>query len=171
MEGQFAMDRITWKNKTSLFILIFGHACLGRELDSLLLFLLLTLHFSSWCLDLSEVKWRIPQSDFITEWYWESGILSTVCQDVLKRCPSLSVARPRMLRMEWPSAPPAPQRSSQPVLSHQDCLVHKHLGWWHDFSSGREPKTLPVFMAAAITSICEKTNCRVQDAWIFLIFH
>lgn len=47
MEGHFAMDRITWKNKTSLFILIFGHAYFGRELDSVLLFCYCCEYFAS----------------------------------------------------------------------------------------------------------------------------
>lgn len=41
MEGQFTMDRITWKSKTSLFILMFGHACFGREVDSVLYFIII----------------------------------------------------------------------------------------------------------------------------------
>lgn len=58
------------------------------------------------------------------------------------------------------------------VLNHQDCLLHENIGWWHDFYSGHEPNTLPVFMAAAVMDVCvKKWTVEYKILWVFPIVH
>ena len=93
-------------------------------------------------------------SNLITQWPWESEVLSTVCQDILKWCTSLPVARQRMHRMGANfSLPRIPREFRTRFLVIASCMktLASDVTCLHC-----EPKTLTVFMAAAGTVICDE---------------
>lgn len=141
-----------------MFTLIFGRAFFGTKLASVLLVVIVInmFCFSSWCLGPSSVKWRVPRAASLQS-DAEKVRSFQLCQDIPKWCSHFSAARQRMHRVGVIfSTLRTPGEIQNQGCSHWNCLLHENIGWQHDFSSGHEPKIMPVLMAAAVIAICGK---------------